>query len=441
MAMASSSKTAVDEAPQENCIWIELKLLQSIVVQSRLGQTVLRLMDNFLWVVEKCAEWSLPRQEVRGDENRKDSGKPELVRPLPWLLFLPSLVLLRVIRATLNIGGYILGYPEITPSGMVKFVQICRRYLNKGMNKGTKERYETKDKRSSINEAKKALIKSIRLTLSSLSCLDASKPSLSPPPTKIHVSSVLDPDPVTALEEKSVTESTESTAKLKDSSSESEKEEKKETLNEKIDRLALENSEDDEDFDPVKCGFSSDTSSDENSDDGNVSPTEVHAVQEDAKKFLKTNIERFLNAEQTSAPAPQEETVELDCEKRSSAKESRDKVEERLVISQGIDTIDSPECYTPDRSSQEGDPTFYSPISSDSDAPKESSVAEQCTTRKSLKTNEFINGEARFISASTISESKSPGETNNGAVMQKRSTNVSKCHKGKRTSHGNRKKK
>ncbi|XP_077269954.1 uncharacterized protein LOC143901459 isoform X2 [Temnothorax americanus] len=416
MAMASSSKTAVDEAPQENCIWIEMRLLQSIVVQSRLGQTALKLMDNFLWVVEKCAEWSLPRQEVRGDENRKDSGKPELVRPLPWLLFLPSLVLLRVIRATLNIGGYILGYPEITPSRMVKFVQICRRYLNKGMNKGTKERYETKDKRSSINEAKKALIKSIRLTLSSLSCLDASKPSLSPPPTKIHVGSVLDPDPVTTLEEKSVTESTESTAKLKDSSSESEKEE---TLNEKIERLALENSEDDEDFDPAKCGFSSDTSSDENisdenSDDDKVSETEVNDVVEDAKLFrknIKTNIERFLNAEQTSAPAPQEETVELDCEKRSSAKKSRDKVEERLAISQ---CIDSPECYTPDRSSQEGEPTFYSPISSDSDAPKESSIAEQ---------------------------SKSPGETINGAVMQKRSTNVSKCHKGKRTSHGNRKKK
>jgi len=41
---------------------MELKLLQSIVMQSRLGQTMLRLVDNFLWTVEKCAEWSLPRQ-------------------------------------------------------------------------------------------------------------------------------------------------------------------------------------------------------------------------------------------------------------------------------------------------------------------------------------------------------------------------------------------
>lgn len=45
-------------------------------------------------------------------------------------------------------------------------------------------------------EARKALIRSIRLTLSSLSCLDSSKPTPSPPPTKIHVSSVLDPDAV-----------------------------------------------------------------------------------------------------------------------------------------------------------------------------------------------------------------------------------------------------
>lgn len=41
-----------------------------------------------------------------------------------------------------------------------------------------------------MNRAKKALIRSIRLTLSTLSCLDGSKPSLSPPPTRIHVSAL-----------------------------------------------------------------------------------------------------------------------------------------------------------------------------------------------------------------------------------------------------------
>lgn len=34
------------------------------MVQSSLGQTILKLMNNFLWTVEKCTEWSLPDQEI-----------------------------------------------------------------------------------------------------------------------------------------------------------------------------------------------------------------------------------------------------------------------------------------------------------------------------------------------------------------------------------------
>lgn len=49
-------------------------------------------------------------------------------------------------------------------------------------------------------------------------------------------------------EEKSATESMGSSPKLKAATSESEEEGQKESLNEKIDRLALEDSEDDEDF-------------------------------------------------------------------------------------------------------------------------------------------------------------------------------------------------
>ncbi|XP_012537521.1 serine/threonine-protein kinase rio2 isoform X3 [Monomorium pharaonis] len=393
MATASSSKTTIDETSQKDYTWMELRLLQLIVIQSRLGQTMLKLVDNFLWTVEKCAEWSLPRHGE--DENRKDSGKPHLVRPLPWLLFLPSLVLLRVMRVTVNIGAFIFGYSQITPSGMIKFVQLSRRHLNAAMNK-RKERQESK------------------VTMTS--------------------------------EEKPITESKDST-EVKDSTNalEEEEEEEEETLNEKIDRLALENSEDDEDFDPTKYS-SSDTSNDDDveNSDGNVSPTEILDIQNANKAFqknLKNDIEQFLKAEQTSELAPKQEFIEPVCGKRSSAKESRDKVEERLATSQ---RIESPECYTPDRSSQEGDPIFYSPISSDSDAPKECSmssvsVTEQCVSRKILKTN--INGEARFISTSTTSESKSSRQINNGAVMEKRSINVSKSHKGKRTNHGNRKKK
>ncbi|XP_018404962.1 PREDICTED: myb-like protein X isoform X3 [Cyphomyrmex costatus] len=386
----------------------------------------------------------------------------ELVRPLPWLLFLPSLIILRIIRVIVNIGASILSYPKITSSEMVKLVQKYRRYLHDTMKKKKKEKKEKynelKDKRSSMNEARKALIRSIRLTLSSLSCMDTSKPPPSPPPTKIYISSNLDPDPVTTTseeksenksEEKSVTESMDSATSKDSSESEDEKQDKeerekkewKESVNDKIDRLALENSEDDEDFEPDECSSSGTNSiddDDENSD-GNVSLNEINDIIEDAVTFKKNkNIEQFLHAEQTSTLACKQEPIESACEKKTSAKESRDKVEEHLAPSQ---RIDSSECCTPDRSSQE-DPTFYSPISLDNDSPKKllMSTVKQYVSRKILDTKEFINGEVRFISASTISESKSSRQTDN-AVTEKYSTNVSKGRKGKRTSRSNRKKK
>ncbi|KYQ52569.1 hypothetical protein ALC60_08285 [Trachymyrmex zeteki] len=360
------------------------------MLRSKLGQTMLKLTDYFLWILEKCTEWSLPRQNI---EDEKDSEKTELVRPLPWLLFLPSLMILRIIRLIVNIGASLLNYPMITPSKMIRLVQKSRRYLHDAMKKDKKERCELKDKRSSMYKGKKALIRSIRLTLSSLSCLDTPKPSPSPPPTKICISVNLDPDSVTTTseeklkeksEEKSVTESMDSTSTSEHSTSESEKHEKeekekeqKETLKEKIDRLALENSEDDESFKPDEYSSSDVDSIDDESSDGNVSPNEIRDIVE-AKNTVafkkKVTMEQFLEVERTSTSVSEQKSIESTCEKRSSAKESRDKVEEHFATSQ---RIDSSECCTSDRSSQEGDLTFYSPISSDSDsdAPKEPSVS------------------------------------------------------------------
>jgi len=51
--------------------------------------------------------------------DEKESGKTELVRPLPWLLFLPCLMILRLIRVIVNIGAFIFNYPKITSSEMV----------------------------------------------------------------------------------------------------------------------------------------------------------------------------------------------------------------------------------------------------------------------------------------------------------------------------------
>lgn len=46
-------------------------------------------------------------------------SKIELVRPLPWIIFLPSVIMLRVVRFGLNIAASIFGYPKVEPADMV----------------------------------------------------------------------------------------------------------------------------------------------------------------------------------------------------------------------------------------------------------------------------------------------------------------------------------
>ncbi|OAD58025.1 hypothetical protein WN48_00817 [Eufriesea mexicana] len=236
--------------------WIESVIITTS--QTSVGQTLFKLIDSFLWVVEKSAQWSLPSQESTAEENGKVFGKIELVRPLPWILFLPGLVILRIIRGGLNVGAFILGYPQIQPSTVVKFVQKHRRRLralNLKAVKSARRKSLTKDKRLSMIEAKKALIRSIRLTLSTLSCLDTTKSSPSPPPTKIRICH-MDLEPAATPDEKSTTESVgspihhEMKRKFSQVSSDEEgtDESENETLHAKLERLAMSNSTNDPDF-------------------------------------------------------------------------------------------------------------------------------------------------------------------------------------------------
>ncbi|XP_068976974.1 paternally-expressed gene 3 protein isoform X1 [Bombus flavifrons] len=97
--------------------------------QTVVGQTLFRMVDSFLWSVEKSAQWSLPAQEIEAENSGKVFGKMKLIRPLPWLIFLPGLLILRIIRCTINVGAYIFGYPQVQPITMVKFSQRIRRRL------------------------------------------------------------------------------------------------------------------------------------------------------------------------------------------------------------------------------------------------------------------------------------------------------------------------
>ncbi|XP_053675290.1 uncharacterized protein LOC128725561 [Anopheles nili] len=107
-----------------------------------IGQFVYRRIDNLLWTVEKTARWSLPqpgpvalatKPSPAGDESEDvaagNISGPPLIRPLPWLLFLPALILLRVVRSTLSVGSRLIGQGPVLPAGVVSFLQNKRRKL------------------------------------------------------------------------------------------------------------------------------------------------------------------------------------------------------------------------------------------------------------------------------------------------------------------------
>ncbi|XP_076172421.1 uncharacterized protein LOC143149163 isoform X2 [Ptiloglossa arizonensis] len=376
MENEGSPSEASPKSPEGVTRWA--KSVVNTALQTSLGQTLFKIFDSFLWIVEKSAQWSLPTQEISAEENGKVFGKIELVRPLPWILFLPGLIILRIIRDGLNMGAFVLGYPRIQPSGMVKFVQKYRRRLralNVKAIKSARRKMGHKDKRLTMIEAKKALIRSIGLTMSTLFCLDTSKSSPSPPPTKIRITG-MDLEPAATPDERSTTESagspmhTEAKRKFcQMSSDESTDESDNETLQSKIDRLALLDSADDADFNPADCSTESSTASSENEVDKNVSMSEVTDItQKEGEEILEDSVSK---------------PTALPLDKNTSEKQT----EETAAITPRVDSSES---------------------------------KLQTTSRI---TNDFINGEVHASSAPIPAAPTPTPEVTNGVVAEHKPSN------------------
>ncbi|XP_052893521.1 uncharacterized protein LOC128301201 [Anopheles moucheti] len=104
------------------------------------GQFIYKRVDNLLWTIEKTARWSLPQpspaavsSKASAAEESEDIGGnisgPPLIRPLPWLLFLPALIALRMVRSALSMGARFVGRGPVLPSSVVGFLQNKRRKL------------------------------------------------------------------------------------------------------------------------------------------------------------------------------------------------------------------------------------------------------------------------------------------------------------------------
>ncbi|XP_055919797.1 uncharacterized protein LOC129951585 isoform X2 [Eupeodes corollae] len=97
-----------------------------------IGQYITGKIDSFLKLIEDTAKWSLP------PKNTNESTVP-LKRPLPWIPFIALILVLRLIRIGLSIGGLLIGNAPLVPSDVVYFIQTRRRKLRAIRIAGMKE--------------------------------------------------------------------------------------------------------------------------------------------------------------------------------------------------------------------------------------------------------------------------------------------------------------
>ncbi|XP_078042790.1 uncharacterized protein LOC144473095 isoform X4 [Augochlora pura] len=262
--------------------WIESMFIT--VSQTFVGLPLFKAIDYFLNVVEKSTQWSLPAHEISAEENGKLFGKIELLRPLPWILFIPGLVILRVIRVGINVGAFIFGYPYVEPLKMVKFVQRCRRRLRTINLKAVK----SSRRRPNANKARS-------------------------------------PDETSTTESAGSPIPADRKRKLSQVSSDSESE----TTLTKLDKYASLNSEDDSDFNPVECSSQSSSSKSDDEREENISVSEVEDLVATNELFLDwpasdalprqkttrdTETETAAGTDETCVANPESETQIAACE-------------------------------------------------------------------------------------------------------------------------------
>ncbi|XP_058831438.1 uncharacterized protein LOC131690015 [Topomyia yanbarensis] len=150
-------------------------------VTTRLGQFVYRRVDGLLSTAEKTARWSLPQQIAPSAED--DPGKisaPPLIRPLPWILFLPALIGLRLARIALSFLALMVGKPPVSPATVVCFLQNKRRKLRALKYRGQRLNRISRAESSCSGESRSTWLNRVTLPLRSVVSARTAKPSSKP---------------------------------------------------------------------------------------------------------------------------------------------------------------------------------------------------------------------------------------------------------------------
>lgn len=151
---------------------------------TRAGNYMYHRIDACLAVVEKTAKWSLPQSPPPSEEDttKMNISPPPLIRPLPWILFLPALIALRLVRVSLSFIALLIGKQPVYPVTMVSFLQSRRRKLRALKYRGQKiqrmKRAELESEQGH-EQAAKTWLDRITFPLRYIICLRAVRPGTS----------------------------------------------------------------------------------------------------------------------------------------------------------------------------------------------------------------------------------------------------------------------
>ncbi|CAD6222272.1 GSCOCG00000884001-RA-CDS [Cotesia congregata] len=398
-----------------------------------IGQLLIRFIDRSLNIVEKTAQWSLPYSEVIAEEDGKLFKTIELVRPLPWIFFLPSLVVLRSFRLTWNIGAWVFGYPQIQPVDIVKSMQKTRRRLRvirlNGGKRMRKIKPNLRDRSLRINEAKRSLLKSIQITLSSLSCLDACKMKSSPSPTRVRLNTnnETEPTPVTepliaGVDGDFKRRFSQVSSDYSQSSDESDAE--YEIFKSRIDSNASEYPSEDDD---KSFKIQEDNNRELDGSDDEIPDEDEQEIQAEVEELLK-DVDSIKNIVDDLEPDPQQNLMMQQYE--TFLEKKRLNGNEHLIKKYSEESQDY---YSP-KSNEDGDTAFYSPLSSkssspepidndnDNDRPNKNDDTTTKVDEKTIKSSDQIHDNHTRSSAITISTSPKPIISHGKVYRRKKST-------------------
>ncbi|XP_021914648.1 dentin sialophosphoprotein-like isoform X2 [Zootermopsis nevadensis] len=100
------------------------------VASCPLGQILFRGADRLLWTVETSLQWFVESEEPHNNESSLDEmPRSQPVRPLPWALFLPLLMWLRLVNFGVKMVASLRGTVPPHPLQVVHFLRVRRRRL------------------------------------------------------------------------------------------------------------------------------------------------------------------------------------------------------------------------------------------------------------------------------------------------------------------------